>query len=188
MPKTSLAPRKQVIIKFLLLLCLLAGYFFYLSMEYGFSTGGAAALLSWSFFVLCTPIADAGFLLDFPLRLLFGIRMVVSEVVVWAAAITVNLAALQIAPGAYETTVVTRLLHDIISTPYPYWAIIVLSAAGTFLSIRFGDELMDVIHHHDRAFFHSHHFKHELVLIGFFVMVLFGYYDLMASLGLDPQR
>lgn len=55
----------------------------------------------------------------------------------------------------------------------------------TFLSIRFGDELMDVIHHKDREFFHSHHFKHELVLFAFFLMVILGYYALISSLGID---
>jgi predicted membrane protein len=62
---------------------------------------------------------------------------------------------------------------------------VALSAVGTFLSIRFGDELMDVLHHRDRAFFHAHHFKHELILLVFFVAVLFGYYRLIASLGIE---
>jgi hypothetical protein len=75
----------------------------------------------------------------------------------------------------------------VIVTPFPYWGIVVLSGLGTFLSIRFGDELLDVLHHRDRAFFHSHHFKHELVLFGFFLMVLLGYYQLMTSIGITPQ-
>lgn len=179
------APGKQVVVKFLLLLALLVGYFFYLSFEYGFAAGGAASLLTWSFFVLCTPIADAGFLLDFPLRLLFGIRMVVSELVVWAVAITVNVTVLQLAAETYETTLLTRVLHQIIFTPFPYWGVVILSGIGTFLSLRFADELMDVIHHRDRAFFHSHHFKQELVLFVFFLVVIFGYYDLISSLGID---
>lgn len=172
-------------IKFLLLCGLMVGYFAYLSFEYDLLTGGIAALLTWSFFVLCTPIADAGFLLDFPLRLLFGIRMVISEIAVWAVAILINGLTLAYAGGYYETTIVTKLLHRIIMTPYPYWGVILLSALGTFLSVRFGDELMDVIHHKDRTFFHSHHFKHELVLFAFFLMVIFGYYELINSLGIE---
>jgi len=187
MENTSSAPGKQILTKFLLLLGLLASYFFYLSIEYGLETGVVAVLLSWSFFVLCTPIADAGFLLDFPLRLLFGIRMVISELLVWAVAITINLLTLRFAADAYDTTLVTRLLYEIIMTPYPYWGVVILSGIGTFLSIRFGDELMDVIHHRDRAFFHSHHFKHELILFVFFILVIFGYYDLVSSLGIDPK-
>lgn len=187
MENAAIKPRKQVLIKFLLLCGLLVGYFGYLSYQYDVRTGGVAALLTWSFFVLCTPVADAGFLLDFPLRVLFGIRMVVSEVAVWAIAILANLLTLQFATAYYETTTITRLLYQIVTTPYPYWGVVILSGAGTFLSIRFGDELMDVIHHRDRNYFHSHHFKFELILVAFFVMVLFGYYELISSLGISTD-
>ncbi len=68
-----------MVYKFLLLCLLLVSYFLYLSFQYDLMTGGIASALTWTFFVLCTPIADAGFLLDFPLRLIFGIRMLISE-------------------------------------------------------------------------------------------------------------
>ncbi|SHE50167.1 hypothetical protein SAMN05444273_101609 [Litoreibacter ascidiaceicola] len=177
-------PKTQVLTKFLLLVALLVGYFGYLSYEYDLATGGIAALLTWSFFVLCTPVADAGFLLDFPLRMIFGIRMVLSEIAVWALAISANIAVLLHGPSYYETTVMTQVLHEILTRPFPYWGVIVLSGLGTFLSIRFGDELIDVLHHRDRDFFHSHHFKHEVILFVFFLFVIFGYYQLMASVGL----
>lgn len=185
MNKKMLKPQRQVLIKFFLLLVLMLSYFAYLSYEYDLLTGGIAALLTWSFFVLCTPVADAGFILDFPLRLLFGIRMVFSEIAVWAIAILINVLSLSFASDYYQTTIITKLLHQILITPYPYWSIVILSGFGTFLSIRFGDELMDVIHHRDRDFFHSHHFKHELILFIFFLTVLFAYYELMSSLGIS---
>ena len=92
--KKETQPEKQLLYKFLLLSALLAAYFSYLSFQYGVMTGGIASALTWTFFVLCTPIADAGFLLDFPLRLLFGIRMLVSEVAVWTVAIAINVVSL----------------------------------------------------------------------------------------------
>ena len=181
-------PKQQILIKFLLLSLLLVGYFAYLTYEYDLLTGGIAALITWSFFVLCTPVADAGFLLDFPLRLLFGIRMVISEIAVWAIAILINAVALLVFQEYYQTTLLTRLMAAILTTPYPYWAIILLSGIGTFLSIRFGDELMDVIHHKDRDFYHNHHFKHELLLLVFFLVVIFGYYELISSLGINLEN
>ncbi|PHR92315.1 MAG: hypothetical protein COA69_08010 [Robiginitomaculum sp.] len=187
METKTVHPRKQVLIKFALLCLLMVSYFAYLSYQYDLLTGGIAALLTWSFFVLCTPVADAGFLLDFPLRLLFGIRMVLSEIAVWAIAIGLNIVSLAYFPQYYDTTILTRLLKQIFTTPNPYWAVIILSGIGTFLSIRFGDELMDVLHHRERSFFHSHHFKHELILIAFFVLVIFGYYELIISLGIDQS-
>lgn len=181
-------PKHQVLVKFLLLTLLLLSYFAYLSYEFDLLTGGITALITWSFFVLCTPVADAGFLLDFPLRLLFGIRMVISEIAVWAIAILINVIALIFFQEYYQTTLLTRLMVAIISTPYPYWAVIILSGVGTFLSIRFGDELMDVIHHKDRDFYHSHHFKHEMLLLVFFLVVIFGYYELISSLGINLEN
>lgn len=150
-------------------------------------TGGIASLLTWSFFVLCTPIADAGFLLDFPLRLLFGIRMLISEIVVWVLAIMVNIISLLYFAEYYQTTKLTRLFHSILTNPYPYWSVILISGVGTFLSIRFADELMDIVHHRDREFFHRHNFKHELVIIVFLIIIFIGYYELLASLGIETN-
>lgn len=181
-------PRHQVVIKFFALCVILFSYFIYLVYQYDLLTGGIAALITWSFFVLCTPVADAGFLLDFPLRLLFGIRMVLSEVVVWGVAILINTISLMYFREFYKTTVLTQIMESILTTPMPYWIIIFLSGIGTFLSIRFGDELMDVLHHKDRNFYHSHQFKHEIVLFTFFLVVLFGYYEIISNLGITLEK
>lgn len=181
----SAKPHHQVALKFLLLLALLVGYFAYLWIKFDAATGAATAALTWAFFVLCTPVADAGFLLDFPLRVLFGIRMVLSELVVWVLALLIAVGGLILAPQFFETTLVTRLFQQILTHPWPYWGVVALSAAGTFLSVRIGDELMDVLHHHQRDFWHAHHFKRELLLIASFVAIALAYYRLIASLGLD---
>lgn len=178
-------PSHQVWIKFILLCVMLLGYFLYLTYQYDLLTGGIASLITWSFFVLCTPVADAGFLLDFPLRVLFGIRMIWSEIVVWAIAILVNIISLIYFSEFYETTFFTQTMKVILTTPSPYWLVILLSGIGTFLSIRFGDELMDVLHHKDRLFYLRHHFKQEIILFIFFLFVLFGYYEIISSLGID---
>ena len=181
-------PRHQVLIKFLVLCLILFSQFVYLGSEYDLLMGGVAAFITWSFFVLCTPVADAGFLLDFPLRLLFGIRMVLSEIAVWAVAISINIVAFSYFREFYQTTLLTRLMEAILSTPFPYWFVILLSGIGTFLSIRFGDELMDVIRHKDRDFYLRHHFKHEMVLFAFFLLVIFGYYELISTLGITLEN
>ena len=43
------APKREGLLKFLLLLSVLIGYFGYLSYEYGLATGGMVAALTWSF-------------------------------------------------------------------------------------------------------------------------------------------
>jgi len=174
---------REVVLKFLLLLCVLILYFSYLTYEYGIATGGIVSALTWSFFVLCTPVADAGFLLDFPIRLIFGIRMLYSELLVWAIAIALNLYALAYGPGLYDKTILTSLLHKILTTPYPFWSIIILSGFGTFLSIHFGDEMMDVFRHRDRVKYHQHAFKFKVVgIVSLFILIFLAYYFLLDSL------
>ncbi len=73
-----------------------------------------------------------GFFVRFPLRLLFGIRIVVSETFVWAIAISINVFALIYFRGFYETTFITQLMQGILTTPYPYWSVIFLSLIGFF--------------------------------------------------------
>ncbi len=119
---------------------------------------------------------------------MFGIRIVLSETFVWAIAISINVFALIYFREFYETTFITQLMQVILTTPYPYWSVIFLSLIGTFLSIRFGDELMDVLHHKDRHFYFNHHFKHELLLFIFFLLVIFGYYEIISSLGIAIEN
>lgn len=186
MATPSVGGDKQGAVKFALLLLLLCGYGIYLSHKYGAETGITAAALTWSFFVLCTPIADAGFLLDFPLRVLFGIRMVYSEIAVWVIAIVLNLTALHFMPDDYQAALPTQVLKEILTHPYPYWGIILLSAAGTFLSICFGDEVMDSVHD-KKSMMARHHIKHEVIMIAFFLLTLWVYYQLISSLKLSTS-
>tara|TARA_R110002124_G_scaffold287216_1_gene471349 strand:- start:34061 stop:34636 length:576 start_codon:yes stop_codon:yes gene_type:complete len=175
--------KREELIKFLLLLSVFIGYFGYLSWEYDLATGGIVAALTWSFFVLCTPIADAGFLLDFPIRIITGIRMLFTEMGVWALAFIINIATLKFNPAAYETTFLTSLFHKILTTPWPYWIIIALCGLGTFLSIRFGDEMMDVMAHNERSLHHKHGFKHRLIsMIALMALIMFSYYHILATL------
>ncbi len=178
--------KREQVIKYLLLLGVLLAYFGYLSYEYGLASGGLVAALTWSFFVLCTPIADAGFLLDFPVRLITGMRMVFCETIVWCLAFLINFTALSFAPEEYEKTAITRLFHEILTHPWPYWGIIVLCAIGTFLSVIFGDEIMDVASHKDCDKRHKHGFKWRiLAVIVFFALIVVAYYDLIESLGIE---
>lgn len=177
---------RESAIRFALLAAVMLGYFIYLSVRFDIASGGMLALLTWSFFVLCTPVADAGFLVDFPLRVLLNIRMVKSEIVVWAIAIAINVYALSYAGAAYEKTFITGLFKHIILTPYPYWGIILLSGVGSFLSIYFGDELMDVVRHSECAKYHRHGLNYRIVaVVVVFLLALVAYYYLMESLGID---
>ncbi len=79
------------IIKFVSIIVLIIVYFLFVSKSHGIKDGFVISILSWSFFVLCTPIADAGILIDFPMRLITGIKMIYSEMIVWTIAISINI-------------------------------------------------------------------------------------------------
>ena len=138
--------KKSDILKFLLLFILIFVYFLFVSHKYGSENGILITILSWSFFVFCTPIADAGFILDFPTRLITGIRMIHSEMIVWTFAILFNALILTFKKSLYNTNLFLRLFYLIITKPFPYWGIILLSAIGTFFSLYLGDEIFDVMH------------------------------------------
>lgn len=133
----------KTLARFLLLVAILVVYFFYVSQEYGAKTGVIVSYLVWSFFVLCTPISDGGFLIAFPIRLLFGVRMFTTQVVSWVLVVIVDGLLVAFDPSIFQYSVLTRLLKKILLTPYPYWGILILSLIGTLASIIFGDEVID---------------------------------------------
>ncbi len=192
--KSYLAHHKHSkdLIRFLGLLSALVIYFGYLSWIYDLATGGIVSALTWSFFVLCTPIADAGFLIDFPVRLITGVRMLFTEIGVWVLAIGLNITALHYAPESYDKSFLTHLLHKIITTPWPYGSIVILCALGTFLSIHFGDKVMDGITHHNDPSQVQEHKKRKLlklaVMAALIVAIIYTYYHLISQLGIRIEE
>ncbi|MYM64278.1 hypothetical protein [Pseudomaricurvus sp. HS19] len=176
----------ESLLKFLALISVLVAYFLYVAWKFNAATGFGLALLSWSFFVLCTPIADGGFIVAFPVRLLFNVRMATTQLVVWLVAVAINIVMLLMYRDTYALTFLTRLLEQILTQPLPYWSILLISALGTFLSIWFGDEMMDVTRHSHREKYHRHGFNYRLILVlGLGILTVAAYYNLLA--GLDIQ-
>lgn len=177
--------KRSTLVKFLVIASILLGYFLWMSAEYGLDQGFMITILTWSFFVFCTPIADAGFLLDFPMRMVAGIRMLYSEVAVWIIAAAINIYSLSFSPQAYDANFLLTLFREILLNPFPYWAIIMLSAAGTFISVYFGDELIDVVKHEDRKKHLVHKGKHLMLMVVFVVVAIILYGILLQDLGLQ---
>ena len=177
--------KRSTLVKFLLIAAIITGYFIWMSSEYGLDQGFFITLLTWSFFVFCTPIADAGFLLDFPMRVIGGIRMLYSEAAVWVIAAIINIYSLAFNSQVYDTTFILSIFRNILLNPIPYWAIILLSASGTFLSVYFGDELLDVMKHHERKKHIQHKGKHFMVMVIFVIVAIMIYGILLQDLGLQ---
>ena len=167
--------------RFLILLMVLISYFIFVMLKFGVADGIVVTLLTWSFFVFCTPIADAGFLLDFPVRLITKIRMVYSELFVWFIAIVINVVNLTFNKEVYEKTFLLMVFKKILTNPYPYWSIILISAIGTFMSVYFGDELLDVAKHKHRKRYIKHKNKYKVVIAVFIILVVLLTYDLLIT-------
>ena len=177
--------KKHSLFRFLLLILVLAGYYLYASQKFGAKGGAAITILTWSFFVLSTPIADAGFVLAFPIRLVFGVRMVKTQIIAYFFAIAANIIALAYFPYIYGKTLILALSKQIITKPFPYWGIIIISALGTFFSIYFGDELMDISTKKDAKKYHKHFNKYRIIVflfIVFFTIILYKF--LISSLNI----
>jgi len=178
--------KRKTLTKFILLLSLLFAYWVFICTRYGTGEGSIITILTWSFFVLCTPIADAGFLLDFPVRILTRIRMFYSEIMVWCFAISLNIYSLIFNNEVYQKTIVLKLFHHILTNPYPYWFLIVVSAIGTFISVSFGDELLDIAHEKHRKMYMKHENKYTIVLFIFiFLFSIILYEFLLQNLGIS---
>ncbi len=155
---------KHAFVKFLYVLLIFLIYALFVISKYGAEQGIAIAALTWSFFVFCTPIADAGFLLAFPIRLITGTRMLYVQLFAYLIAFLIVLVSFLYFPAFFEKTLILKLFKLIILTPIPYWSILILSFIGTLASIYFGDELMDVTKHIHRKKYHKHALKYEFVL------------------------
>ncbi len=178
--------KKHSLFRFIIVLLILAAYYIYAQQRFGYKGGFAVTILTWSFFVLSTPIADAGFILAFPVRLVSGIRMVKTQIFAYFVAIAVNFVAIYHYSYLYDRTIILRLSRQIITHLFPYyWLIIALSAIGTFFSIYFGDELMDISKRKEITKYHKHFAKYRFVLFIFIIVFTVILYDfLLENIGI----
>jgi len=147
-------------------------YFVFVSLKYGIGQGFGVTVLTWSFFVFCTPIADAGFLLDFPIRMIMHVRMFFTEMVVWVISLGIAVYSILFNESLFQHSFILKLYYQILTHPFPFWIIILVSMAGTFLSVYFGDELIDTVHHHQRKKFQRHASKHRLLIFAFLILFI----------------
>lgn len=175
---------RHPLIKFIAVLMLITLYFLFAIKSHGVGSGILISILTWSFFVLCTPIADAGVLIDFPVRLITGIKMIYSEVIVWIIALSSSLLVFFFYPEIYKKTILLSLFEKIISTPLPYWIIIIISAVGTFLSIYIADYAFES---HKLKKEHSNFLiKYKIIIFVFLIIfIIISYEFLLKELGVN---
>ena len=178
--------KKHSLIRFMGLVVIVIAYLVFMSMKLGTGTGIFVTIMTWTFFIFCTPIADAGFLLAFPVRVLMGFRMMYTQLLSFVLAFGINLYAYFITPSIYNETIILKLFHQILSHPFPFWGIILLSLIGTLFSIYFGDELVDVSSHSQREKYHKHLNKYQIIIFLFVMGITIILYNfLLTNLGIN---
>ncbi len=178
--------KRNTLYKFFFLTLIVVAYFVFMSFKFGTADGFYVTVMTWSFFIFCTPIADAGFMLAFPVRLLLGVRMMYTQLFAFVIAFLLNAYAYFYSPLIYSKTTILNLFHHILSKPFPFWGIILLSIIGTLLSIYFGDELIDVSKHSQRKKYKKHASKFKFIIIVFLVAATIILYDfLLKKLGIN---
>jgi hypothetical protein len=175
MKKIKEVAKRHDLIKLFLLVLTFVVYFTFVARRFGLHSGLFISLLTWSFFVFCTPLAEAGFVISFPLRLFANIRMMYSQIGVWIVAFLLNLFAFIFNPGIYDNTLILKLFYHILIQPFPYWGIIILSAVGTIFSTFFGDELFDMADYKNRA-------KHSKRLNAYWIIVFVSLISIIVAL------
>lgn len=176
--------RKVFANKFVIVSLILVAYFGFASWHFGLKDGFLVMALTWSFFVLATPIPDGGIILDLPLRYFTGIKMLTSEIFVWAVAILLNVFTFLFLQDIYDKTFLLTIFKDILIEPIPYGLIILLSGLGTFFTLYIGDEVYDLLDHKKSERHKKHSQKLKLIILAsIIVFVLILYEILLVHLG-----
>jgi len=118
------------------------------------------------------------------MRLISGVKMLYSEIIVWIIAISINLFVFFNNSEIYDKTILLSLFKHIITTPFPYWGIIFLSGIGTFLSIYIVDNFMN-----SKKLEKKHLnllIKHKIIIFSFLILLIIIIYNfLLNSLGVQ---
>lgn len=97
---------------------------FYLVKHHGFHQGLLASYLTWSFFVLCTPIISRALLISNIIGKLTGSNLYNAGLFTWSVALISNMFLLNLAPSIYNINPLSSFLAHALMTPRPHWLLI----------------------------------------------------------------
>ncbi|MCK4265485.1 hypothetical protein KAW80_03965 [Candidatus Babeliales bacterium] len=90
------------------------------------------SFLTWSFFVLCLPVARGKILIGKPYFYITKKQLKYPEAFSWIIALTGNMLTLAISSNPYWKTTITNLLYLIMQKPWPLWLVIIACGFATF--------------------------------------------------------
>ena len=106
--------------------------------HYGALRGAHIGVLLWALIVLFTPLPNG--------RSLFGIRAPGwLDPAMWCSALSVTLASLWLTPKIFYKHAGTHLLHYLITTPNPYWLVLVACALPMLVRTRHNSKAVHLV-------------------------------------------
>lgn len=111
---------------------------FHLISQFGVIKGLHITLLTWSFFLLCLPFSGRPIITStifyfFSKNSLYPNRFdTFVRPTRWFFAVVLNICTYIATPYTYLSSATTFLLYRILSNPWPYWTIILVSSFGSF--------------------------------------------------------
>lgn len=151
--------------------------FLFLLMFYiiynGYVKGCVMGIFTWAFFIICTPIPEAGLLITLPLKRYFNISIHISQ-------IFVSLIALSILSYLYlnENKTINKCILGklfIFLINYKYYSVIIISILCSIFTSEFIDNIID--NYINKEKINNIHFK-----LGFIAFLIIIYSILMNSL------
>jgi hypothetical protein len=132
--KTYLYIYDVVVIMFILLMV----FFIFFN---GFYKGCIKSLFVWSFFILCTPVPEAGLLISLPLKRYFGFKMELSQIVVSLFACMIIFYFYCVEQKIIKNNLIGNLFLGLIN--YKYYSIIFISVISSVLTSNLLDNIIN---------------------------------------------
>lgn len=132
--------------RFICVSIILIIYFLYVCWKYGITQGIGVTLITWSFFIFGTPLADADAIVDFPIRVFTDIPMHITEIYLFIIAALISLWYYIYNRVIFQYTFLTKIVYKMITNPFSlYGFIVVLSLIGSVISAFFENAIYDLI-------------------------------------------
>ena len=132
---------KKMLLRFNLSLAFLFFLFAKQIFDYGIILGIQIGLLIWSLYILCFPAKHGSIILGFPYQFITKHKMKNPEIYMWCFALIFSVAELLASPFHFFKGALVQLLYRILTTPWPYWLIIVTAALSTLYPFYTGKDV-----------------------------------------------
>jgi len=130
----------------------------------GFLKGCIKTIFIWAFFILCTPIPEAGLLVSLPLKKYVNISIHISQIVISFIALMILIYFYYYEKKTINSCLIGKLFLELIK--YKYFSIIAISIISSIFTSEFIDNLIDNYINNEKIY----NIQFKLFMIACFVL------------------